>query len=128
MKASETLTVDNYIASFPKEAQQILTQIRNLIRAAAPNAEEMISYKMPAYKYHGILVYFAGYKNHIGFYAAPTAHEAFKKELSVYKTGKGSVQFPIDKPLPYSLITKMVKYKLKENKAKAPVKLKLKKV
>lgn len=128
MKATETLTVDNYIASFPKEAQQILTQIRNLIRAAAPNAEEIIRYKMPAYHYHGMLVYFAVYKNHIGFYAAPTAHEAFKKELSVYKTGKGSVQFPIEKPLPYSLITKMVKYRLKENKAKTIEKIKLQKI
>lgn len=126
MNVTETITVDKYIAAFPKEVQQQLIELRNIIRTAAPNAEEIISYKMPAYKYHGMLMYFAGYKNHIGFYAAPTAHEAFKKELSVYKTGKGSVQFPIDKPLPYSLITKMVKYRLKENKAKAAEKLKIK--
>ncbi len=74
MKATETNTVDYYIAKFPKEVQQLLTQLRNVIRAAAPNAEEIISYKMPAYKYYGMLFYFAGYKNHIGFYAAPTAH------------------------------------------------------
>lgn len=100
MKATETNTVDYYIAKFPKEVQQLLTQLRNVIRAAAPNAEEIISYKMPAYKYYGTLFYFAGYKNHIGFYAAPTAHDAFKKDLCVYKTVKGSVQFPVNKPSP----------------------------
>ena len=119
MKAIDTITVDNYISAFPKDVQPILTKLRNVIRTAAPNAEEMISYKMPTYKYYGMLVYFAGYKNHVGFYAAPTAHQTFKKELSVYKIGNGSVQFPLNKPLPYTLITKMMKFRLKENKVKA---------
>lgn len=93
----------------------MLEQIREIIIKAAPKAEELISYKMPAYKYHGVLVYFAGYKNHIGFYAAPTGHEAFKRELSIYKTGKGSVQFPLDQPMPLNLISKIVKFRVKEN-------------
>lgn len=96
--------------------------MRTLIKKAAPKAEELISYKMPAYKYYGVLVYFAGYKNHCGFYAAPTGHATFKKELKVYKTGKGSVQFPHDQPLPTALITKIVKFRVKENAEKAKLK------
>lgn len=111
-------TVDQYIAAFPEEVQQALKQMRATINSAAPNAEEVISYGMPAYKQNGMLVYFAGYKNHIGFYAMPTGHAAFKKELSVYKQGKGSVQFPLDKPLPVSLITKIVTFRVKENQEK----------
>ncbi len=111
-------TVDEYIGAFPKEVQPLLNQVRQTIKKAAPNAEELISYAMPAYKLNGVLVYFAGYKNHIGFYATPTGHEAFKKELSKYKEGKGSVQFPIDQQLPLSLITKIVKFRVKENEVK----------
>ncbi len=122
MKAIQHANVDAYIASFPDSTQKRLQQIRILIKKAAPNADELISYQMPAYKYHGMLVYFAGYKNHVGFYAAPTGHETFKKELSVYKTGKGSVQFPHDQPLPTTLITKIVKFRVKENAEKAKLK------
>lgn len=92
--------------------------MRRQIKAAAPKAEESISYGMPAYKLNGVLVYFAGYKNHIGFYATPTGHEAFKKELSAYKEGKGSVQFPLDEPLPLDLVSRIVKFRVKENEAK----------
>ena len=115
-------TVDEYIATFPKEGQRLLTKIRNTIRSAAPGAAEVISYGMPAYKQQGMLVYFAGYEKHIGFYATPAGHAAFKKELSKYKTGKGSVQFPIDQPLPVELIRKIVKFRLKENSIKASAK------
>jgi uncharacterized protein YdhG (YjbR/CyaY superfamily) len=108
-------TVDEYIAGFDTEIQQRLQQMRETIKKAAPGAEEMIAYMMPAYKYNGPLVYFAAFKNHIGFYATPTGHAAFEKELSVYKQGKGSVQFPLDKPLPLSLISKIVKFRLKQN-------------
>jgi uncharacterized protein YdhG (YjbR/CyaY superfamily) len=117
------ITVDEYIAAFPKEMQQLLQQVRATIKKAAPAAEEVISYGMPAYKLNGMLVYFAGYKNHIGFYATPTGHASFKKELSVYKQGKGSVQFPTDQPLPLALITKIVKFRVNENTEKAKKKL-----
>jgi len=118
--------IDEYIARFPKDTQALLNQMRKTIRQAAPDAEEVISYAMPAYKFHGMLVFFAAFKNHIGFYATPTGHEAFKKELSVYKEGKGSVQFPLDKPLPLGLITKIVKFRVKENLDKAKNKTKKK--
>lgn len=112
--------MDEYIAGFDDEIKNRLQQIRQAIKKAAPAAEESISYMMPAYKYLGKpLVYFAGYKNHIGFYATPNGHEAFKKELSVYKQGKGSVQFPVDEPLPLPLISKIVKFRLKENQVRA---------
>ncbi len=111
-------TVDEYIAVFPKEVQKLLQQVRTTIKKAALTAEEVISYGMPAYKLNGMLVYFAGYKNHIGFYATPTGHRAFKKELSIYKEGKGSVQFPIDQAIPLALITKIVKFRVAENKRK----------
>ncbi len=111
-------TVDEYIAGFPEAVQEILQAVRDTIKRAAPEATELISYRMPAYKFHGVLVYFAGYKKHIGFYATPTGHAAFKKELAVYKEGKGSVQFPINQPLPLSLITRIVKFRVKENMKK----------
>ena len=111
---------DDYIASFPLETQAILTQVRATIKKAAPNAEESISYAMPAYKLNGKpLVYFAGYKNHIGFYATPTGHEAFEKDLAIYKQGKGSVQFPLNKPMPLDLITRITKFRAEENLKKA---------
>jgi uncharacterized protein YdhG (YjbR/CyaY superfamily) len=121
---TKATTVKEYIAGFPKKAQLLLREMRKTIIAAAPEAEEVISYGMPGYKYHGMLVYFAGYKNHIGFYGTPTAHESFKKALSIYKSGKGSVQFPLDKPLPLALVTKIVKFRVKANKQKLSAKKK----
>lgn len=111
-------TVDDYIQRFPKEIQAVLQQVRNCILKAAPKATESISYGMPAFSLNGYLVYFAGYKNHIGFYALPSGHAEFKKELSEYKSGKGSVQFPLNEPMPLKLITKIVKFRVKENNAK----------
>ena len=119
--------VDEYIAGFPKDTQKLLEQLRAAIMKAAPGAEEAISYQMPAYKYHGMLVYFAGYKSHIGFYPTASGIETFKKELSVYKGAKGSVQFPLDKPLPLQLVTKIVKFRMKENLEKESIKTKAKK-
>ncbi|MCM4152526.1 hypothetical protein DHD05_13065 [Arenibacter sp. N53] len=116
---STTYDVTTYIANCPPEVRVVLEELRNTIKIAAPEAEELISYKMPAYKYHGILVYFAAYKNHIGFYATPTGHKEFEKDLASFKQGKGSVQFPLDKPLPLPLIAKIVKFRMKENQTKA---------
>jgi uncharacterized protein YdhG (YjbR/CyaY superfamily) len=112
--------IDVFIAGYPQKTQKLLQQIRATIRRIAPEAVESISYKMPGYKINGKpLVYFSAFKSHIGFYATPTGHKAFAKELSKYKKGKGSVQFPLDKPLPLDLITKMVKFRVKENTQKA---------
>lgn len=106
---------DLYIAGFPPETRELLTQVRKTIQNATPEAEEVISYQMPAYKFHGILVYFAGYKNHIGFYPTGSGIINFKDELSSYKTSKGTVQFPLDQPLPLELIAEMVKFRVAEN-------------
>jgi uncharacterized protein YdhG (YjbR/CyaY superfamily) len=114
--------IDEYIASFPKEVAVMLQQLRATIRKAAPKAEEAIKYSMPVFVQNGNLVYFAAYKNHIGFYPAPRAIEEFKKELSVYKGAKGSVQFPLDKPLPLGLITKIVRFRVKLSLEKAKLK------
>lgn len=112
----EDITVDSYIKSFPENIRELLKQIRSVIKENAPEAEESYSYQMPAYRTNGKpLVYFAGFKNHIGFYATPTGHAKFKKELSKYKQGKGSVQFPLDKPLPLDLIARIVKFRAEEN-------------
>ncbi len=119
MASKKPDTVDEYISAFPADVQELLQDVRTTIKKAAPAAEECIAYAMPAYKLNGPLVYFAGYKGHIGFYATPTGHEAFKKELSKYKEGKGSVQFPLDEPMPLKLIEKIVKFRVKENMAKA---------
>lgn len=113
--------VDKYISGFPKSTQKHLNEIRAEIMKAAPDAEECISYKMPAYRLNGVLVYFAGYEKHIGFYAVPNTHNAFRKELSPYKSGKGSVQFPLYLPLPLDLISRMVKFRVAENGKKAMV-------
>jgi len=107
--------IDKYISGFPKEIQTMLEQIRLTIRQAAPEAEETIKYAMPTFVLNGNLVHFAAFKNHIGFYPVPSGIEAFKKELSVYKGAKGSVQFPLNKPMPLDLITKIVKFRVKEN-------------
>ena len=112
-------TIDEYIADYPKDIQKLLQQVRVTIKKAAPDAEEKISYGIPTFTLNGNLVHFGAYEKHIGFYATPTGHEAFKKELSVYKQGKGSVQFPIDQPLPLDLISRIVKFRVKENSEKA---------
>ncbi len=129
MKPDQTApkTIDEYIAGFPPDVQKLLQQIRKTIRKAAPDAEETIAYRMPTFTLKGNLVYFAGFKEHIGFYPVPTGIEAFKKELSVYKQGKGSVQFPIDEPLPLNLITRIVKFRVKENLERAKAKEKKRK-
>lgn len=111
--------VGSYIATFPKDVQEILSKIRTIIKNTAPDCEESMVYGMPAYKTHNSpLVYFAGYKNHIGFYATPSGHSEFKTVLSKYKQGKGSVQFRLDKPIPFELIEPIVTFKLEENKQK----------
>ena len=109
---------DEYISVFPEATQKILQQLRNTIKKAAPKAEEVISYNMPAFKQNTVLVYFAGYDNHIGFYPAPSALDAFKKEIAVYKNSKGAVQFPLDAPLPLALVTKMVKFRVAQTQEK----------
>jgi uncharacterized protein YdhG (YjbR/CyaY superfamily) len=116
---SKIANVDEYIKNFPKEVQKILEQVRATIRDKAPGAVESISYGMPGYKTKGKpLVYFAGYEKHIGFYATPTGHAEFAAELSKYKQGKGSVQFPIDKPIPLDLIARIVAFRVMENDSK----------
>ncbi len=124
MKAAPPANVDDYIASFPEETRKLLKQLRATIKKAAPKAEEVISYQMPTYKLNGPLVHFAGYEKHIGFYPTPSAIAAFKKELSVYKSSKGAVQFPPDKPLPLALVTKIVKFRVKEDSERAKKKKK----
>jgi uncharacterized protein YdhG (YjbR/CyaY superfamily) len=115
MTAEKPENIDEYIAGFPKDVQKILQEIRMTIKKAASTAEESISYAIPAYKLKGRpLIYFAAFKNHIGLYATPSGNAAFAKELSDYKQGKGSVQLPLGKPMPLDLITKIVKFKLKE--------------
>lgn len=118
MEATKAQNIDEYISAFPKETQQLLEQIRITIRKAAPGAEEAIKYAIPTFVLNGNLVHFAAFKNHIGFYPVPSGLKAFKKELSIYKQGKGSAQFPLDKPMPLDLITKIVKFRVKENLAK----------
>lgn len=108
--------VDLYIRQFPSEVQEILLKIRSLIIKHAPASEEYMGYGIPGYKLNNKpLVYFAAYKNHIGFYATPSGHNFFKPELAPYKQGKGSVQFPLNKPIPYDLLEKIVKFKVQEN-------------
>ncbi|WP_184544861.1 iron chaperone [Mucilaginibacter sp. FT3.2] len=108
-------SIDEYISGFPEDIQKILQQVRITIKNAAPGAEEKISYTMPAFTLHGILIYFAGFKNHVGLYPTPTGINEFKEELSVYKGAKGSVQFPIDKPMPLHLITRITQFMVKRN-------------
>lgn len=115
MEANNPNNIDEYIAVFPKETQELLEQVRATIKAAAPEAEEKISYAMPTFFLKGNLVHFAAYQNHIGFYPAASGIAAFQKEISGYKNSKGAVQFPIDKPLPLELITQIVKFRVDEN-------------
>ena len=108
-------TIDEYVIKFPPNVQNILQKIRQLIKDLAPKAKETISYQIPTFKLNGNLVHFAAYKNHIGFYPTPSAIKEFKKELSIYKLGKGTIQFPINQPIPYDLIKKIVKFRINEN-------------
>lgn len=120
-------SVDEYITSFPKNVQEILDELRKAIKESAPEAEEVISYGMPAFKLNGVLVYFAAHKNHIGLYPTASGITAFNKELSSYKHTKGTIQFPIDRPIPFDIVKRIVKFKVKENQAKFKNKLKRKK-
>lgn len=119
-----TNVMDAYIANAPKDIQVILERVRATIRKAAPKAEETINYGIPTFTLEGNLVHFAGFKNHIGFYPTPSGIEKFKKELSIYEGAKGSVKFPLDKPIPYTLISKIVKFRVKENLERAEAKKK----
>ena len=119
--------IAKYIAIFPEDVQAILEKIRAEIRKAAPNAEETINYGIPTFTLEGNLVHFAGFKNHIGFYPTPSGIEKFKKELSVYESAKGSVKFPLDQPIPYALIGRITKFRVKENLERAQAKGKKKK-
>ena len=114
--------IDEYIAAFPMDVQEKLQRIRETIRKAAPDAGEKIGYGMPTFTLHGNLVHFAAYKRHIGFYPTPSGIEKFEKELSVYKSSKGAVQFPLDRPIPYDLVAKIVAFRVGENLAKAAAK------
>ena len=111
--------IDTYISSFPLITQKRLSEIRLLIKQAAPAAEEIISYQMPAYKLHGMLVYFAGYKNHIGFYPTASGIKQFQLEIVAYKHSKGAVQFPIKEPIPADLVARIVAFRIKENELKS---------
>ena len=125
-KATVT-TIDEYILQFPPEVQEILKTVRKVINEAAPDAQEKISWQMPTFVLHGNLVHFAAQKNHLGFYPAPSGIEAFQQELSEYKGAKGSVQFPYKKPIPYELISRIVKFRVAENIKEAEAKAKKKK-
>ena len=121
MRSDQTTprTIDEYIAGFRRDVQEILEKIRMTIREAAPKAEETIKYRIPTFTLKGNLVHFAAFKKHIGFYPEPTGMEAFKDELSVYEGAKGSVQFPLDQPIPYDLIGRIVAFRVKENLERA---------
>lgn len=121
-KIAKAQNIDEYISIFPVQTQKLLQQMRLTIHKAAPKAVEVISYGMPAFALNGVLVYFAGYKAHIGFYPTGTGIAAFKKEIAAYKNSKGAVQFPLDTPLPLDLIKKMVKFRVEQNRMKAEIK------
>jgi uncharacterized protein YdhG (YjbR/CyaY superfamily) len=114
--------IDEYIAGFPQDVQEILEKIRLTIKKAAPDAEETIGYQIPTFTLKGNLVHFAAFKKHIGFYPTPSGIEKFKDELSVYEGAKGSVKFPLDRPIPFALITKIVKFRVNENIDRAAAK------
>jgi uncharacterized protein YdhG (YjbR/CyaY superfamily) len=122
MKTGQAKDIDDYIAGFPTEVQKLLEEVRAIIQKAAPDAEEAIKYAMPTFVLHGNLVHFAAYQHHIGFYPAPMGIEEFKEELSGYVGGKGSVQFPLDQPIPYDLIRRIVEYRVGKNLEKAKAK------
>ena len=116
--------IDAYISDFPESTQKLLQEVRSIVKQAAPLAAEVISYGMPAFRQYGMLVYFAAFKNHIGFYPIPSGIAAFKEDLSAFECTKGSVHFPLDKPLPAELITRIVTFRLSENRQKALLKKK----
>jgi uncharacterized protein YdhG (YjbR/CyaY superfamily) len=118
MKSKVYKTIDEYIATFPPNIQALLQQIRAAVHKAAPEAEETISYQMPAFKQNGVLVYFAAFKNHIGFFPTAQGVEAFKDKLSAYKTSKGTIHFPLDQPLPFELIEEIVRFRVETNTSK----------
>jgi uncharacterized protein YdhG (YjbR/CyaY superfamily) len=123
-EAANPTTIDEYIAGSPVEVRPLLKKVRATIRKVAPGAEETIKYRLPTYVLHGNLVHFGAFKKHIGFYATPHGNAAFRKELSVYNGAKGSVQFPLDQPLPLDLIGRMVKFRVEENLARLAAKSK----
>ena len=127
MEKKSPQNVDEYIAGFPEDVKAKLEMLRATIRQAAPDAQEKISYQMPTFFLEGNLVHFAAYKNHIGFYPSPSGIEHFKERLSVYKGAKGSVQFPLDKPIPFELVGEITAFRVQENLAKASAKRKKKK-
>jgi uncharacterized protein YdhG (YjbR/CyaY superfamily) len=124
MKSTHAENIDAYIAEFPKDTQKILKELRATIKKAAPKAEEAIKYAIPTFVLNGNLVHFAAYKSHIGFYPAPMGIEAFKEETAPYEAGKGTLQFPLDKPIPLNLITKIVKFRVEQNMEKVKAKQK----
>jgi uncharacterized protein YdhG (YjbR/CyaY superfamily) len=124
MNTTKPETIDEYIAGFPEEIQELLQQVRTTIHKAAPTAAEVISYQMPAFKLNGMLVYFAAFTKHIGFYPTASGISAFKEELSEFKGSKGAMQFAYCKPLPLDLITKIVKFRVNENLLKGKAKYK----
>jgi uncharacterized protein YdhG (YjbR/CyaY superfamily) len=117
MKNRAPADIDGYIAGFPADVQKILQKIRKTIQKAAPDAKEVISYQMPAFRLNRVFIYFGGYTKHVSVYPAPRGVAAFKKELAEYEGGKGTVQFPLDQPVPYDLITRIVKYRVEEDSA-----------
>ena len=125
-KMKTAASVEEYIAAADPQAKKALKDIRKTIRSAAPKAEEVISYQIPGYKYHGMLVFFAAWKNHISLYPAPWGAEDLKKEMSAFEGSKGTIKFPLDKPMPLTLIKKMVKHRMKENEVKAAMKKSIK--
>jgi uncharacterized protein YdhG (YjbR/CyaY superfamily) len=124
MKQAAPRSIDEYIAGFPASVRKVLEKLRSTIRSAAPSAQETISYQIPAFTLNGHLVYFAAWKEHIGFYPASTGIKQFKKELSPYEMSKGTIRFPLDEPLPFELISKIVKFRVEQNLARAAAKKK----
>ncbi len=124
MKTTEAKNIDEYIATYPKDVQKLLNEMRATIRKAAPKAEEAIKYALPTFVLNGNLVHFGAFKNHIGFYPAPSGIEEFKKELAKYEGAKGSIRFPLDKPLPLALVAKIVKFRVMKNMEKVKAKSK----
>lgn len=122
MKTATPMNIDEYIAGFPPEVQKILQKIRGIIKDAAPDAEEAMKYQIPTFVLNGNLVHFAGFQKHIGFYPTPSAIEAFRGELAGYESAKGSVQFPHDKPVPFTLIRRMVEFRVKQTREKLAAK------
>ena len=125
-ESAKPTTIDDYIATFPTDVQEILQKVRETVKTAVPNATEAISYGMPTFKLAGNLVHFGAFKEHLGFYPVPSGLAQFEKELAPYKGGKGSVQFPYDQPIPYELISKIAQFRAAENLEKAAAKKKKK--